>query len=128
MRSIDSKDAARLAASCSDKSAKHALATSCRTDSMHVTCGAHEQFPLLPAVRYIFRSTVERYCGCVRPGTLRKVCARALAAINEMLKSVYRCSPVSLRPLPPSWLFPACLLYTSPSPRDRQKSRMPSSA
>ena len=24
--------------------------------------------------------------------------------------------------------FPACLLYTSPSPRDRQKSRMPSSA
>ena len=25
-------------------------------------------------------------------------------------------------------LFPVCLLYTSPSPRDRQKSRMPSSA
>ena len=25
-------------------------------------------------------------------------------------------------------LFLACLLYTSPSPRDRQKSRMPSSA
>ena len=24
--------------------------------------------------------------------------------------------------------FEACLLYTSPSPRDRQKSRMPSSA
>ena len=30
-----------------------------------------------------------------------------------------------------AWLarsFPGCLLYTSPSPRDRQKSRMPSSA
>ena len=26
------------------------------------------------------------------------------------------------------WLVEACLLYTSPSPRDRQKSRMPSSA
>ena len=25
-------------------------------------------------------------------------------------------------------LYKACLLYTSPSPRDRQKSRMPSSA
>ena len=25
-------------------------------------------------------------------------------------------------------LFYGCLLYTSPSPRDRQKSRMPSSA
>ena len=24
--------------------------------------------------------------------------------------------------------FPSCLLYTSPSPRDRQKSRMPASA
>ena len=27
-----------------------------------------------------------------------------------------------------SWFFNTCLLYTSPSPRDRQKSRMPSSA
>ena len=26
------------------------------------------------------------------------------------------------------WYFRCCLLYTSPSPRDRQKSRMPSSA
>ena len=26
------------------------------------------------------------------------------------------------------WLASSCLLYTSPSPRDRQKSRMPSSA
>ena len=35
---------------------------------------------------------------------------------NELVKKVY--------------LIPgnACLLYTSPSPRDRQKSRMPSSA
>ena len=30
------------------------------------------------------------------------------------------------RPMPPS--SDTCLLYTSPSPRDRQKSRMPSSA
>ena len=29
--------------------------------------------------------------------------------------------PISGKPMP-------CLLYTSPSPRDRQKSRMPSSA
>ena len=27
-----------------------------------------------------------------------------------------------------SFLLESCLLYTSPSPRDRQKSRMPSSA
>ena len=29
---------------------------------------------------------------------------------------------------PPGGLVDTCLLYTSPSPRDRQKSRMPSSA
>ena len=34
-------------------------------------------------------------------------------------------APVSL---PSPAMVPACLLYTSPSPRDRQKSRMPSSA
>ena len=30
--------------------------------------------------------------------------------------------------LPAANVYIACLLYTSPSPRDRQKSRMPSSA
>ena len=30
--------------------------------------------------------------------------------------------------LPQSFIYTICLLYTSPSPRDRQKSRMPSSA
>ena len=32
------------------------------------------------------------------------------------------------QPGPPLAPLPPCLLYTSPSPRDRQKSRMPSSA
>ena len=36
-------------------------------------------------------------------------------------------SEVSLRSIYPE-LFPACLLYTSPSPRDGLLSRMPSSA
>ena len=45
-----------------------------------------------------------------------------------------RKSPVSVRPdtnqaeAQPPVLVAICLLYTSPSPRDRQKSRMPSSA
>ena len=30
--------------------------------------------------------------------------------------------------MPISDLFPNCLLYTSPSPRDKRQSRMPSSA
>ena len=36
--------------------------------------------------------------------------------------------PLGFTPLKVSADFDACLLYTSPSPRDRQKSRMPSSA
>ena len=37
----------------------------------------------------------------------------------------YVLDPYVLRPVAVVW---RCLLYTSPSPRDRQKSRMPSSA
>ena len=37
-------------------------------------------------------------------------------------------SPDLTRNVIPLDIFPSCLLYTSPSPRDRQKSRMPSSA
>ena len=44
----------------------------------------------------------------------------------------YRIGPVQADSGPLFWPFVAytgaCLLYTSPSPRDRQKSRMPSSA
>ena len=35
---------------------------------------------------------------------------------------------IALKQLYATGLFEDCLLYTSPSPRDRQKSRMPSSA
>ena len=35
---------------------------------------------------------------------------------------------INQRPVKDKILIGACLLYTSPSPRDRQKSRMPSSA
>ena len=35
---------------------------------------------------------------------------------------------VAVRPVVKRLLIITCLLYTSPSPRDRQKSRMPSSA
>ena len=48
-----------------------------------------------------------------------------LYSANVMAK--YRNPTGSDAPLPPH-LYQTCLLYTSPSPRDRQKSRMPSSA
>src|SRR5665213_2503285 len=53
-----------------------------------------------------------------RPGRLRLLHNGVLAA-----------EPVAdLSGLSVDVLFDVCLLYTSPSPRDRQKSRMPSSA
>ena len=48
-----------------------------------------------------------------------------LAVITVVSRSFFM---IPERELPlPDWLK-RCLLYTSPSPRDRQKSRMPSSA
>ena len=41
--------------------------------------------------------------------------------VNDKLAKIERLDPTLT-------FFLSCLLYTSPSPRDRQKSRMPSSA
>ena len=43
------------------------------------------------------------------------------------VKTAFGTSP-RVKSYPITYVFTACLLYTSPSPRDRQKSRMPSSA
>ena len=62
----------------------------------------------------------------VNPGTQAKPFAtleRTRDAIRELKKSGPLKEPVNVR-----LLGGTCLLYTSPSPRDRQKSRMPSSA
>ena len=48
------------------------------------------------------------------------IVGRALPDIRDGLKPVHRRVLYAM--------YDACLLYTSPSPRDRQKSRMPSSA
>ena len=46
---------------------------------------------------------------------------------RERLKATYEYAGVPMEHLTPQGVS-TCLLYTSPSPRDRQKSRMPSSA
>ena len=58
--------------------------------------------------------------GICEPSTLRKIAdvAEKYNAKALKLTSAQRIAIVGI----------ACLLYTSPSPRDRQKSRMPSSA
>ena len=52
--------------------------------------------------------------------------SRPLYTWNESSKSQSCCESVC--DMPEGADFTDCLLYTSPSPRDRQKSRMPSSA
>src|SRR5665213_88552 len=58
--------------------------------------------------------------------TVRSVAEKYIKRINEIDKSGPAIN--SVIQLNPDALKIACLLYTSPSPRDRQKSRMPSSA
>ena len=76
----------------------------------HKDAGTRER--LLCAAREVFAARG------VKEATVRDICALAqanVAAVNYHYGGKDR-------------LFMACLLYTSPSPRDRQKSRMPSSA
>ena len=52
-------------------------------------------------------------------------------ALLEQLKDVAQPANPGWWPPAPGWwllLFCICLLYTSPSPRDKRQSRMPSSA
>ena len=67
-----------------------------------------------------FQYTVKDACGIhARPAGLLVKLAKGFASTATLEKGGKTCD---LRKLM------ACLLYTSPSPRDRQKSRMPSSA
>ena len=72
----------------------------------------------------------------IRPAELRDV-APIVGLIRELaefekLTHLLQVTPEKLRPQlfgeKPAAEAYVCLLYTSPSPRDRQKSRMPSSA
>ena len=65
-----------------------------------------------------------RMCaGCGAPVAVRGVLRALKEEDQAVICSATSCLEVS------TFLYPyTCLLYTSPSPRDRQKSRMPSSA
>ena len=55
--------------------------------------------------------------------------AREFGPMDDQISSLdFRRAALSIRKRATKARITACLLYTSPSPRDRQKSRMPSSA
>ena len=66
------------------------------------------------------------FCATGKMGLIRSLTDDEIAAQLWLALRTARSVP----DLPPlrSIVFMGCLLYTSPSPRDRQKSRMPSSA
>ena len=61
-------------------------------------------------------------------GEIKGIYVEAVAKSSEVKASGYHLSSIYLVSADGSVLKKVCLLYTSPSPRDRQKSRMPSSA
>ena len=67
--------------------------------------------------------------GCTEPIALAYAAARAREVLGALPESVQLQVSGSIIKNVKSVIVPnTCLLYTSPSPRDRQKSRMPSSA
>ena len=62
---------------------------------------------------------------CDNSGAKEALCIRVLGGTGRRYASVGDVIVVSVKSVIPS---SDCLLYTSPSPRDRTRSRMPSSA
>ena len=69
---------------------------------------------------------VVRLAGLARIDLTDDETAYLAPQLDAILDAVAAVSGVATDDVPPT--SHACLLYTSPSPRDRQKSRMPSSA
>ena len=84
--------------------------------------------PALRALHQAAHEVVAVYTQPPRPaGRGKQLQPSPVQKEAEVLGLEVRC-PSSLKSPEEQARFAACLLYTSPSPRDRQKSRMPSSA
>ena len=86
----------------------------------------------MPDREILVRSSGEKYCGCVADntdGVRAGTDAIQLYSAPDAGVGIVTWETVNQVKVPAADCnFQACLLYTSPSPRDRQKSRMPSSA
>ena len=85
------------------------------------------QMAMSSAGLFIIEATAVNPEGRITPHDLGLWSDENEAALSKVIASVQRWANASKMPLAIQ-LAHACLLYTSPSPRDRQKSRMPSSA
>ena len=78
------------------------------------------RFPCIPGTS---SPVTQQRCDCLAECELKQVCSLvdAVHSVVNTAELVHPVQPLTMMPC-------TCLLYTSPSPRDRQKSRMPSSA
>ena len=75
-------------------------------------------------VRGIAPASFAVACDLANPASIDAAAQAVLAKVETLDGMVHNAGDI--QPIKP--LFNACLLYTSPSPRDEQSSRMPSSA
>ena len=61
-------------------------------------------------------------------GQAIKKAREARGMTREQLSGIIGYAPRHIQSIENEGQYPSCLLYTSPSPRDRTRSRMPSSA
>ena len=72
--------------------------------------------------------TVDKSPAAVSQHLAKLRLARIVSTRQEGTRIFYRLENEHAQQLVADAIFQACLLYTSPSPRDRTRSRMPSSA
>ena len=79
---------------------------------------------MVEIVPLFFQKSTTQPIEGLKPYTALQVAGRDV----YVREGCYNCHSQMIRPFRAETLRYGCLLYTSPSPRDRQKSRMPSSA
>ena len=112
---------------------------------MELSCGVEGRTTAtwIPSVVFTVVTLVTGLMALLLPETLNRPLPETIEEIESWTRSLVPRGPrltgdgsaqvrpsvrPSLGPFHGAIAVPSCLLYTSPSPRDRQKSRMPSSA
>ena len=88
------------------------------------SCPVGSSFPFRMVRTLVTRATAHHVSGDFSKAL--NVCSHAIETINGMEQTPQ--VVITLKDLKQRVQFYNCLLYTSPSPRDRTRSRMPSSA
>ena len=84
--------------------------------------------PLVDVAAYAGRAEKIGFEGLLIPESVHDAFLTAMLALEHTTRLKVATSVALAFPRSPTTTAHACLLYTSPSPRDKRQSRMPSSA